>query len=557
MARVVDRRPLPWRGATTSFWGVDPGSTGATIRFAITKKSSELTRAGATRAEVERLEEAAAVLTNMPLRRAYDGWLRSGGDPAASREWYASGVEVGQTMAAPVPEPRGELPPPGAYRSGRWGGRLRRAGRRPRGEEGEAVGEPKPVRLHVRQAEELSRFLLLIKWLLVIPVYVVLLLYGIAVGVTSLVAAVVILVTGRYPSGLFGFAEGYMELQARTYLYFPMLMTDEYPFYDLVDVELEIQEPASLSRFLVLVKGVALYFGLLVFTIWIVQLLLIVAAIPVWFAILFTGRYPRVAVRPMVALGEWAARLSVWQGFMRDEVPWIEASKKVTVALAALALVPAIYFAVDRDGSGLPWNNDDDAVSVAVDTSRPQDLELAKSLVLRESDLPGWEVADFDIPAAGFIDASPSEPTAAATGPVLQRLDRLAARSEVVSSATIVYETKAEASDSFSEFTGPLAEFGLLASLSDSIDGVDEDQLMIERPELSRVTRLFDAFKLVGAWDDVPLSLDVVTMQCGRIVTQMVLFGVGLGSSDESLEETLEILGRRLRQAPSVVSCNP
>ena len=42
-------------------------------------------------------------------------------------------------------------------------------------------------------------------------------------------------------------------------------------------------------------KGVALYFGLLVFTIWIVQLLLIVAAIPVWFAILFTGRYPRVA----------------------------------------------------------------------------------------------------------------------------------------------------------------------------------------------------------------------------------------------------------------------
>jgi hypothetical protein len=50
--------------------------------------------------------------------------------------------------------------------------------------------------------------LLLIKWLLVVPVYVVLVIYWIAVAITTLLAAIAILVTGRYPSGLFGFAQG-------------------------------------------------------------------------------------------------------------------------------------------------------------------------------------------------------------------------------------------------------------------------------------------------------------------------------------------------------------
>src|SRR6476620_1083594 len=66
-------------------------------------------------------------------------------------------------------------------------------------------GEPGqyPVTVEVDQPEELSRWLIFVKWLLVIPHLIVLLFLYVAASVVVFIAFFAILFTGRYPRGMF------------------------------------------------------------------------------------------------------------------------------------------------------------------------------------------------------------------------------------------------------------------------------------------------------------------------------------------------------------------
>ncbi len=74
-----------------------------------------------------------------------------------------------------------------------------------------------------------DRWLPLVKWFLAIPHYVVLFFLWIVAILAVIVAWVAILLTGRYPRGIFDYVEGVMRWTYRVAAYAFILVTDRYP----------------------------------------------------------------------------------------------------------------------------------------------------------------------------------------------------------------------------------------------------------------------------------------------------------------------------------------
>src|SRR6201989_168879 len=117
-----------------------------------------------------------------------------------------------------------------------------------------------PVEVRAPLDERLSRWMWLVKWRLAIPHYIVLFLLWIAFAAVTIIAFFAILVTGRYPRGLFGFNLGVLRWSWRVgYYTYSALGTDRYPPFSLHEhpdypATLDIAYPERLSRGLVLVK---------------------------------------------------------------------------------------------------------------------------------------------------------------------------------------------------------------------------------------------------------------------------------------------------------------
>jgi hypothetical protein len=89
-----------------------------------------------------------------------------------------------------------------------------------------------PLRLEAQLDAPLSRWLWLLKWLLLIPHAIVLFFLWIAFVALSVVAFFAILFTGRYPRGIFDFVLGMNRWVFRVMAY-AALMTDAYPPFRL------------------------------------------------------------------------------------------------------------------------------------------------------------------------------------------------------------------------------------------------------------------------------------------------------------------------------------
>jgi hypothetical protein len=89
-----------------------------------------------------------------------------------------------------------------------------------------------PVTFHIKYPGRLSRLLIFVKWLLIIPNIIVLLFVGIVYWITLVIAWFAILFTARYPRALFNYGVGVHRWAARANAY-NMFLRDEYPPFSL------------------------------------------------------------------------------------------------------------------------------------------------------------------------------------------------------------------------------------------------------------------------------------------------------------------------------------
>jgi hypothetical protein len=89
-----------------------------------------------------------------------------------------------------------------------------------------------PATVDVEDPVEMNRWLVLVKWLLAIPQYIVLIFLGIALWIVLLVTFFAVLFTGKWPEGMRTFAVGVMRWNTRVSGYV-LFLTDVYPPFSL------------------------------------------------------------------------------------------------------------------------------------------------------------------------------------------------------------------------------------------------------------------------------------------------------------------------------------
>ena len=191
-----------------------------------------------------------------------------------------------------------------------------------------------PIHVDAQLDSGLSRWLWLVKWVLAIPHYFVLAFLWLAFLLLSVVAFFAILLTGRYPRGIFDFNVGVLRWSWRVAYYaYGALGTDRYPPFTLAEVpdypaHLSVDPPGQLSRGLVLVKWwllalphyliTGLFVGGGTWLAWqfgrdeatwagggLIGLLALIAAV----MLTATGRYPKAIFDFVLGLDRWVLRV--------------------------------------------------------------------------------------------------------------------------------------------------------------------------------------------------------------------------------------------------------
>ena len=199
-----------------------------------------------------------------------------------------------------------------------------------------------PVAVAGELQPDLTRWLWLVKWLLAIPHYIVLAFLWLAFAILTLVAAVAILFTERFPRGIFDFNVGVLRWTWRVWFYsYWANGTDRYPPFTLGEAPdypagLEVAYPDRLNRWLPLVKWLLAIPHLILVGVFVggwgwgagenwggwgfaglVGILVVIACV----ILLFTGRYPPTLFNFALGLDRWALRVAAYVGLMTDQYP--------------------------------------------------------------------------------------------------------------------------------------------------------------------------------------------------------------------------------------------
>ena len=185
---------------------------------------------------------------------------------------------------------------------------------------------------------------------------------------------------------MFEAVERYIATQFKALAVFPLLMTDN-PSAD--DVIVRVDYPERVSRLLVILRIPASYIvqpmvlGAM-FTLYLI-------AFFAWWAILFTGRYPRTLFDFSHSVLRWVARATVWEWGLRDEWSLFAAPKQVwaAVVVGTVAVVALFGSGIGVSlGFGLQAASEGEAVVLSfVQAGKASDVEGATGLTAEPAEV--------------------------------------------------------------------------------------------------------------------------------------------------------------------------
>jgi hypothetical protein len=152
--------------------------------------------------------------------------------------------------------------------------------------------------------EQRSRLTTFFRWILAIPHFIVLSVWGVAAFFAVIIAWFALVLTGRYPQGLYDFVAGLLRYSTAVYGYVAFL-TDEYPPFsadtDNYPVRLRVPPPKPEYDRLKAAFRIILAIPVLIVA-YAMQVVWEVGAFISWFAILILGRQPK-GLQDMIVLG--------------------------------------------------------------------------------------------------------------------------------------------------------------------------------------------------------------------------------------------------------------
>ncbi len=172
----------------------------------------------------------------------------------------------------------------------------------------------------VPRAPQLSRVLIFVKWLLLLPHAFILWAFGILASIAAFIGWWAVLFTGSYPVGLWNIVYAYVRWNTRVSVY-SMLLRDEYPPFgdEPYPMQLYLERPGQQSRLLLIGR----FFILIPVGLWlsVVGLFAAVLLVVAFFAILFLGHIPEDIHRPIVSIYRYMLRVNVYAYVLTDEWP--------------------------------------------------------------------------------------------------------------------------------------------------------------------------------------------------------------------------------------------
>ncbi len=181
-----------------------------------------------------------------------------------------------------------------------------------------------PAQLEVDAPAPQNRLTVFFRYFCAIPHLIVLYLLGIALNVVTIIAWFAILITGKYPAGMLGFAIGIHQWQARTIGYV-FLLSGAYPPFalgaaDSYPIRLSIVEQVE-GR-----NRVTVFFRLFmliphIIVLYLVQIAAFVVLFIAWIAALVTGSVPAGMHGFLAGAVRWMVRVGAYGGLLTDEYP--------------------------------------------------------------------------------------------------------------------------------------------------------------------------------------------------------------------------------------------